>query len=110
MNVDTVIESAARDHKAFLMVDATDAAARKGAFEAVKNSIEALLRDVAHVAFKGERSKRKQWAELQKEIGDFLTEAKTALEEGTVPEGNWEEKLDRRYQRMQSRIARLSGE
>jgi hypothetical protein len=111
MNVDTVIESAARDHKALLGIDATDKAGQTKAFESFKESIAALTRDMAQMAFQGERSKRKQWAELQKEIADLLDEGRGVMEaeERLMPEGNWEEKVDRRYQRMGSRIARLAG-
>jgi hypothetical protein len=109
MNVDTVIESAARNHKALLAVDVSDRAGQELAFTGFKESLEALMRDVAHKAFTGERSKRKQWAEVQKELGDLLNEARAAVDEGLPPEGNWEEKMDRRYQRMGSRIARLEG-
>jgi len=110
-NVDNVIETVAMDHKALLAVNVADKTEQAKAFEALKESHAALMRDVAQMAFRGERSKRKQWAELQKEITDLLEEGRGVVEaeEGMAPEGNWEEKLDRRYQRMGSRIARLAG-
>jgi hypothetical protein len=111
MNVDIVIESAARDHKALLEVDAADKAGQTKAFAALKESMAELTRDMAQLAFQGERSKRKQWAELQKEIENLLDEGRGVLEAdgNPAPEGDWAEKVDRRYQRMGSRIARLAG-
>jgi hypothetical protein len=109
VNLDTGVENAARDHKALLAVAAGDKPEQAKAFKALDHSLDALSRDVAEQAFQGERSKRKQWAEIQKEIADLLEAGRALLEEAEAPEGNRAEKIERRYQRMQSRVTKLVG-
>ncbi len=111
VNVETVIESAARDHKALLATEAGNKEELQKAFAALKDSLDSLTRDVAELAFQGGRSKRKQWADIQKDIADLLDDGRSFLEksEPAAPDADLSEKMDRRYQRIQSRIIRLSG-
>jgi len=108
MNVDSAIESAAKEHVALVTAPAANKDEQARAFSALKATLETLTRDVEQIAFQGERSKRKQWAEVQKEISDLLKEARGVLE-AEEAEPVAAEKVERRYQRMQARIARLAG-
>src|SRR3954465_8215063 len=104
MNIEKVIGDAARDHKALLTLDPANKTERSQALAALQSSIDALNRDLAQLAFQGGRSQRKQWMEIQKQVGDFLDDGKAALEHEEPTPAEALEKIDIRYQRLQTRV------
>lgn len=107
MNFNTVIESATTNHKALLTVNG-DKQEQEKALSALRASLDALNRDVAQAAFQSDRSKRKQWGEIQKGIAELLDEARNVCEVGAA-DADDSEKIERRYQRMHTRIVKLSA-
>ena len=108
MNFDHVFESATRDHKTLLEVDFTNQVEKQKAFGALKTSHDALTRDVSQCAFQGGRSKRKQWGDVQKELAELLDEGRSVVEAEEAKGADLPEKVERRYQRLHSRIVRLA--
>ena len=108
MNLSALIDTAATNHKALLATNG-DKLEQQKALGALRTSIDALNRDLAQAAFQSDRSKRKQWGEIQKGIAELLDEASAALE--LAPEDvEPADKIERRYQRIQTRIGKLSGD
>ncbi|MDB6111487.1 MAG: hypothetical protein JWR69_3237 [Pedosphaera sp.] len=108
MSFDKAIEAASRDHKALFAIDPQNKPELELALGTLKASLDGLSKEVAERAFQDGRSKRKQWADIQKLIADLLDDGRSYVEREPSAPTDMSAKIDVRYSRMHQRMTKLS--
>jgi hypothetical protein len=108
MSFDKAIEAASRDHKALFAIDPQNKPELEQAFGSLKTSLDALGKEVAERAFQDGRSKRKQWAEIQKQLTELLDDGRSHVDREAATPTDMSAKIDLRYSRIHQRMNKLS--